>query len=287
MIQDFIRKTVRNGESIKGVVNGGMAILNGRVSERQKPPHVPDQRDLMHEWFHTDEERWLIFFDAGRYDIFDQLVWEYFDGNLKRAWNGGKGYTGDWTKRTLETDFGNRGLWSWVPMSEFGAVDYEPLEWFNYAPDIHAESTVQNRLATLGYTEGDVDSGIRFSPAEVNQSVLNAKDELNGGIVRYLKPHPPFDGLTDLTSESTKTAKTQVALENGELTYEELTEAYIQTYRKAFEAAVELVPELDGPVILTSDHGTCLSCGQLFHGRHLEKHDHLTIVPWFEVDRIT
>lgn len=35
---------------------------------------------------------------------------------------------------------------------------------------------------------------------------------------------------------------------------------------------------------ITHDHGTCLACGQLFHGRRLEMHDHLTTVPWFEVE---
>lgn len=286
MIQDILRKTIRNGESLSSVANEGLAILNGRLSEREKPAHIPDQRDLIHNWFDTDKKRWLIFFDAARYDIFEQLVWDYFDGNLSRSWNGGVGYTGDWAKRNLEYGFGNRGVYTDLPFRELQHVDYDEREWFSHAPDLREGVSVEARLAHLGYMERENAPDITISTNRINQAVLDSKDGLDGGVIRYLKPHPPFNGLRDLTSQSTKTAKTKHALKEGELSIESLTQAYIDTFRDGLEAAVNLVPELDGRVILTSDHGTCLSCGQVFHGRHYEMHDHLTIVPWFEVDRV-
>lgn len=78
-------------------------------------------------------------------------------------------------------------------------------------------------------------------------------------------------------------APLKLALQRG---IEELNQTVnIETYKVGLEAATELVPDLPGRVILTADHGTCLSCGQLFHGRHLDKHDHLTVVPWMEVSQ--
>jgi hypothetical protein len=228
----------------------------------------------------------MFFFDAGRYDMFDQLVWDYFDGNLQRSWNGGVAYTGDWTVRHLTGDFGGRGLFSYVPLRSFEDAKYDGRKHFEIAPDVRQDVSVHERLAELGYRERTTDAELKIGPMHINRVVRQHKDGLNGGVIRYIAPHPPFDGLEEITSENTKTMKTEQALDTGELTYKEFTDAYRQTYRKAFDAGTELIPDLDGSVYITSDHGTCLTCGQLFHGRRLEMHDHLTIVPWFEVDRL-
>lgn len=287
-VTDFIRQERNGGASWSETLQRGFLEVADRLdeSERTAPAHIPIQDDLIADLFDTDEEVWMFFFDAGRYDIFEQLVDDYLEGDLQRCYNGGVAYTGDWTVRHLSRDFGNRALFSWVPLRGFGAADYDGRNWFSEAPDIQADIQIQEQLAALGYAERETDEDIHISPSKVNESVRNHKEDLNGGVVRYLKPHPPFDGLPELTSESTKTAKTRAALEAGELSYEDLTQAYIDTYRIAFEHAVEIIPELEGRVVITADHGTCLSCGQLFHGRRLEMHDHLTIVPWFEVEGV-
>lgn len=285
-VLDFIRQQRQAGASWTGTISKGVVEVGDRLDSghRDRPRHVPAQYELIGDLFDTNETVWLLFFDAGRYDIFDQLVGEYFEGSLQRCYNGGVGYTGDWTVKMLTRDFGNRGLFSWVPLRGFGAAEYDGRRWFEVAPDIQSGLAVEEQLAALGYAERSTDEQIHISPSNVNDSVRRHKDDLNGGVVRYLKPHPPFEGLPELTAESSKTAKTRAALANGELTYEELTQAYIDTYRIAFEHATELVPDLEGRVVITADHGTCLTCGQLFHGRRLEMHDHLTVVPWFEVE---
>jgi len=260
-----------------------IAVKTGAIESRTPPTHLPDQRGLIHELFDTDKQVWLFFFDAGRYDFFDRLVWDYFTGELQRCYNGGIGYTGDWADRNLRYDFGNRGLYSWLPLREHQG-EYDGRNYFDEAPDIVGDKEQEERLAALGYTTSNVERTYEISPQFVNEAVTNST--MNGGIIRYLKPHPPFDGLESLTSESTKTAETQEALANGELSYAELTAAYVDTYKTAFEHAQELIPELDGKIVITSDHGTCLHCGQLFHGRNHAKHDHLTVMPWFRMDGI-
>jgi len=281
-LHDFIHKHA-TGVSLRDAISELDRRLN--ASDRHPPVHLPDQRDLIHDLFDGDGEKWLIFLDAGRYDYFERLVGDYFKGGLRRAYNGGEGYTGDWTVRTLRHEFGDRGLWSWVPMGEMQDVDYYPHRHFALSPDIQGDVTVDSKLAALGYKAGDT-VDVSASTDAVNKSVRDRPDWLQGGVIRYLKPHPPFDGLEELTSGGDKTIKTRTELRQGDLTHDELANAYERTYRTGFEAARELVPELDGDVVLTTDHGTCLHCGQLFHGRHHDKHDHLTTVPWYEVDGV-
>ncbi|WP_152415784.1 hypothetical protein [Halovivax asiaticus] len=256
-------------------------ITNRENGEERRPPvHIPDQRELLSNAL--DEPTWVILLDAGRFDMFDQLVGQYFNGKLRRVWNGGVGYTGDWFARNANGSYPDRGLFSWLPLRDQQG-EYDGRDHFEIAPEIDREMGVGSRLAALGYTDGDIDEGFSEAPGRVNRTVRDRCEQLQGGIIRYIKPHPPFDGLEDLTSESTKTKKTEQALDSDRLTYAELVQAYRETYRTGFEYAKEIVGDLEGNIILTADHGTCLTCDQLYHGRHHDKHDHLTIVPWFEV----
>lgn len=250
--------------------------------ERRAPRHLPDQRGLIQELFYEPEPVWLLVLDAGRYDFFDQLVDEYFEGDLRRCWNGGVGYTGDWFERNLSETYPEYGLYSWLPLREQQGP-YDGRDHFTHVPDIGSIDDVEARLAALGYHDGEIADDCQDEPAAVNRAVRDRPDHVAGGVVRYLKPHPPFDGLESYTSTASKTERTQRALDDGVINDTNLTAAYEITYRTGFEHARELVPNLEGRVVITADHGTCLTCGQLFHGRHHEKHDHLTIVPWFEV----
>lgn len=261
------------------------AVLPGeREQTAERPRHIPDQREYIHRLFDEDDRVWMLFLDAGRYDMFDQLVWDYFDGHLQRTWNGGVGYTGDWAVRNLRHDFQGRGLFAQLPLRHLEGVEYDGREHFEIAPDPDGEVSVADRLAALGYLADD-SAEWEIVPEHVNRIVRRRRDEVSGGVVRYLKPHPPLAGIEDITSGD-KAPRTQAALDDDRLSYQDLTDAYRETYHIGLEAAAELVPDLPGRVVLTADHGTCLTCGQLFHGRQLEKHDHLTVVPWFEVDRV-
>ncbi|ELZ13888.1 hypothetical protein C479_03546 [Halovivax asiaticus JCM 14624] len=242
---------------------------------------------MITDLFETNTEAWLIWFDGGRYDYFEELYDEYFTGELSKAWNGDIGYTGDWAVRHLEQDFSGYGLFSSVTLRSARDVDYDGRDHFDVAPRIETEdnSSMKEKLATLGYLE---QSGELADTGEeaVNEAVLNHKSDISGGVIRYPKPHPPFDGLEHITSGASKTRETREALISGELTEPELHEAYRSTYRTGFELASQIIPKLDGTVIVTADHGECLDCGQLFHDRYHRPHDHLTHVPWFEVESV-
>jgi hypothetical protein len=253
-----------------------------------KKVEVPAQKRLIdkREW------DWILWFDGGRYDTFADMYDQYFEGELQAVWNGDYGYTGDWTEAHLSQNFDELGLFSPVPLRDFGATDYDGRDWFKVAPNYRdlSQDEVHKRLASLGYLEMDEDDEVWKSHTDrVNKGARQYFDEIEGGVIRYVKPHPPFEGLEILTSGSGKINRAKEALEEDEITPEELERAYEETYRLAFEGTLDIVPDLDGKVVITADHGECLyeeGCDQVFHARNLDPHKHLTVVPWFEVEEV-
>ena len=292
-LKRFIRNTARVHKLYgpQTALDLGLRTVRVKTLGRPKPirppkPDLPDQADLVADFLSGDEPAWLLWFDGGRYDWFEELYPEYFEGELSKCWNGGVGYTGDWSVRNLSTSFPGRGLFSNPALRNLDRVNYDGRKYFDVAPEVGAqeESAIRERLATLGYLERQ-ENPVSIDPQGTNTTCLNHSESVTGGVVRYLKPHPPFEGLEDLTSGASKTADTMDAMIDGRLSVGELEAAYEQTYRLAFEAAADLVPELDGDVVITADHGECLDCGQLFHSRNHKRHEHLVNVPWFEVSK--
>lgn len=252
-----------------------------------RPEDLRDQYGLVQDAL-AEDGAWVIWLDGGRHDWFEELYPEYFEGELERVWNGGVGYTGDWSVRNLDGDYPGRGIFSAVLPGDCGAVDYDDLAHFDVAEDVRLPGSpdVRDRLATLGYLEVEGDEVTRINPEATNRKVLEHADELDGGVVRYLKPHPPFNGLEWCTRGAGKVHNTRVALRDGDITWGDLEDAYADTYREALGAAADLAESLDGRVVVTADHGECLRCGQLFHSRTHKPHGHLVNVPWFEVDTV-
>lgn len=262
---------------------GVRRAVNPHVDRRNTTAYQ-DQAVAVNDYLHGGEKRWLFWFDGGRAGWFQSLYPEYLSGEYRNLWNGGLAYSGDWAKRTLGGEYPGKGLFSSMPVRELQRSDYDGRDHFDVAPDIDTENTVNERLAALGYREEISDGHIDISPGHVNQAVREHMDELDGGVIRYLKPHPPLDGLEELTSGGDKITNMWRALVSGDLSRAELLAAYERTYRQAFEAAMELIPDLDGQVAITADHGECLGdCGQLLHGPYHTPHDHLTTVPFLRV----
>lgn len=270
------------------VAQGRRAVrraVNPWVRGRQTGPQ-PDQKPRIVDFLAGDGPRWLIWFDGGRADWFERLHPEYLDGEYRRVWNGGLAYSGHWATEMLDGTYPDLGLFSSLPVRDLKRSDYDGRDHFAVAPDVDTRSGVDERLAALGYISAETDGQIDVSPGHVNDCVRDHLRTIDGGVIRYLKPHPPLDGLEDLTSGGRKITETWRALIRGDLASEELEQAYERTYRQAFEALCELLPALEGEVVVTADHGECLGdCGQLFHGPWHTPHDHLATVPWLRVDR--
>lgn len=288
-LYQFLKKHAKARSRPEAVVSGAAREADRmfNAGDRQRPVHLPDQRELIDQ-FLADTPAWVIVLDAGRFDLFHELVGEYFEGDLRPAWNGGVGYTGDWFDRTLSGEYPDLMCVSWSPVRGFNELEYDARDHFGVVPEVRPDRSAKQKLRDLGYLDApdaDDENPTARSPEEVNQAVRRNLTDAEGGVIRYIKPHPPLTGLEEMTTGRGKEERVRRALDTGELDPYELAAAYIDTYHEGFEAAARLAPALPGRVVLTADHGTCLFCGQLFHGRGHAKHDHLTTVPWFRVDR--
>lgn len=237
---------------------------------------------------HSDDWDWLIWLDGARWDYFVTLMSGYVTGTLTPVWNDDNTYTGDWAEEMLRHDFDNAGLFSSVDLSEFRDAEYDESNWFDVIPEYsdYHDVSVQDRLEALGYREqsGEVEM---VSDQIVNSMVRDHLDEVDKGVIRYVGPHPPYTALEELTAGRGKIGRVEHAIDDGGITQDELTDAYYDEYRQSLKAAADIIPELDGTVVITADHGECLyDCGQVFHARGHEPHNHLTIVPWCEVREV-
>lgn len=289
-LADFARKTLRTGWEYGPLTASRLGTrelrrkLRARSEKPGRPYGVADQSKLLDDLLSGDDEAWVIWLDGGRLDVFDDLVWDHLDGDLRPAWNGDVAYSGDWAERHLERDLEGMGLFSTAALRSLDWSDYDGRDHFDVAPEIDTGATAEEKLAALGYIER-MGSEDPTNPEKCNREAFSHECP-RGGVIRYLRPHPPLVGLEDITTGRQKTRDTWHALWTDELTTDELWEAYIETYKVGLEAAARAVDELDGRVVLTADHGECLGdCGQLWHGRRHSMHDHLRIVPWFEVER--
>lgn len=289
-LRQFARKQGRIAIDYGPLTAGRFALkeIRRKVGPKEitsAPDGCLSQNTLLDQALAGESNVWIFWFDGGRVDYFKELYPEYLSGELQACWNGGIGYSGDWADRHLRRDMNGKGLFSVAPVRSLSGTDYDGREYFDVAPEIDTGDSVQERLAALGYREKKADHVVNISPGHCNRSVREHLSYLDGGIIRYLKPHPPFEGMEDMSSGSQKTRNTWYALWSGETSHREIEQAYIETYRQAFEAACEIIPELDGQIIITADHGECLGdCGQLYHGRGHDTHEHLCKVPWFTVD---
>lgn len=250
----------------------------------------------LHQFFAGDGPRFLLWMDGMRHDVFEELHGDYVRGHLRLCWNGGFSYSGDWADRFLRRDFDRTmGFFSPVPLWGFDHADYDERDYFDVvpAPDAYDSATVADRLDALGYVAGaetDTDrESWRQDPWRTNAVVRDHLDEIDGGIIRYVAPHPPLVGLGELTSGRGKIDAVREALDSGALSTTELREAYRETARLALDAATDLIPDLPvdslAEVIITADHGEALDedcCApQVFHARGHTKCGCITEVPWF------
>ena len=121
-------------------------------------------------------------------------------------------------------------------------------------------------------------------------------------IIHFMQPHIPYLGSTardirnrvNLTGYGYYTTKKQkdnrgktwwAALEDGEITEEEIIQAYSETLDIVISEAKELIETLGGKSIVTADHGEMLGERGLIQKRYAHPHDiyndQLRIVPWF------
>jgi len=234
-----------------------------------------DQGELINEFLNGEGERTLILLDACRYDYFEKLYPDYLEGELIKAHNRDISWTYSWFSKFCR-DMKDVTLFTAAPV---GVHKWKEKEEGDYDPEEHFKEIPNWSEYDWDFEEGTA------TPQKINEVVR--RKPARKKMVRYLKPHPPFVGtpLEDITKGSGKIQKTQKMMNQGRLTFGELRRAYEKNVRIAFEGVVDLIPNLDGDVVITSDHGTALGeSGFFFHARSYPEMECLNHVPWFEVE---
>jgi len=221
------------------------------------------------------ETNWdnLIIMDACRYDYFEEICPEYLEGDLKKCWNRGFSWTYSWFDEMFDEMY-DAVLYSAAP---FAIREKWSERGWTYTD--HFKDVVGHQDIGFDFDEGT------SPPKKVNE--VARQHNWNGRrVIRYLQPHPPLPGL-DFTRGEGKIQRTERKLIEGEITEQDLRDAYEKNVRIAFEGAVDLIPDLDGNVVITSDHGTALNENSyLFHAQSYPEMPCLNHVPWLGVESI-
>ena len=237
---------------------------------------MKDQKELIHgkPW------KYLIVLDACRYDIFSTLVWEFLDGDLSEAWSPGS-CTIEWLEATWTGKYdivyvsANPFVNSKVPVKGFFGRKHflRVIDVWDFGWD--------EKLATV-------------PPKNVSESVPRV--EKHRVVVHYIQPHfPPafenpymsvyvLDGRKpSLDTPLMRDKRLSDLVKEGVLSLDEYKKLYIENLRTVLKEVAELVPELDGKVVITSDHGEFLGESGMFLHPPGINHPILRKVPWFKV----
>jgi len=228
---------------------------------------LPDQKELI------EERNWknLIIMDACRYDYFEELYPEFLEGDLLKAYNRGISWTFDWFQEMFDGKH-DAVLYSAAP---FAIREKWAKRGWTYTDHF---------VDVVGHQDIDFDHEKGTSPPKKINEAVRRHDWNGRRVIRYLVPHPPLPNL-EFTKGSGKIQRTEEKLVKREITEGDLREAYEKNVRVAFEGAVDLIPDLDGDVVITSDHGTALGeSSYLFHAQSYPEMPCLNEVPWFEVE---
>jgi len=130
---------------------------------------------------------WVLLCDGGRADIFEPLCPDHLpeETAVSRAYNGGVGYTADWMAEMFPDSYEGLFVHGGQPIHSMQGGDWDEREHFGTVPH---------------YTDFEWDQQRNTCPpAEVNRVVRSHLSDHDGGVVRYLQPHPPFRQLPERT----------------------------------------------------------------------------------------
>jgi hypothetical protein len=269
---------------------------------------------------------YLFVLDAARYDAFEAVYADYFDGTLEKR-DSEASATPEWVNEHFDDHYdvtyfsANPFINSLpYPLKKTGMVSYETT------PSEHVSRIVDIWDDAWDDTLGTV------KPEDVNSTFEASDTPETKAIVHYMQPHAPFlghgkgrinksiqggfsrlkqtgtidrlgsvlddraPGIIERLEDSEVVMKLAMLsnLDLGSLSAvlrggarETLLEYHEDNLRRALDPLTRLASQLDGRIVVTSDHGEAFG-EQGVWGHHVETHiPVLTAVPWLEVDRVT
>ncbi len=251
----------------------------------------------------------MIVLDACRYDVFSEIVEDYIDGHLRPVISPAS-VTIDWLKRTFlggkwrdtvyvsaAPHINKRGL---LRDFDAGSVFLDVIEVWDWGWDEEFDMVPPSK----------VNLGVRIAMARMKLRGLGFPKDYKL-IIHYEQPHAPyiaFKGFTAKVSKHEELSKNLASLAirksnpfTGKFSMEDITlgmlkdylrseekirrvlyHAYKENLRWVLKYVAELVPNLEGRIIITSDHGELFGEYGLYYHMDLPLQQ-LRIVPWFTV----
>lgn len=234
----------------------------------------------------------LIILDALRYDYFEEQ--NHLDGNLSKIVS--------------------RGAHSWEFMEgNFVGKEFHDTVYVTANP--HTPKLSDDVFYTIENLLDRWDSPGTVLPEEVVAGALEVHEKYPDKrlVIHFMQPHAPHLGPTaeryreecdvrgwnagyftdevDVSEESgMEGMRWDNAAESGEISREQVRNAYSETLDIVLDYVEDLVEEIDGKSVITGDHGQMLG-ERLFPGTSpIYGHPHdiytseLCVVPWFEMD---
>jgi hypothetical protein len=219
----------------------------------------------------------LIILDAYRYDYFKK--YSRFEGNLRQEFS-----RGNRSGEFLRQNFSDEQLHDTVYITA----------------NPHATVLDEDTFYTIEFLLDRWDSEVGVVlPDDVTDAAINAEKKYPNKrlIVHYMQPHDPHLGetaktyreRTDLSTEATHSSFPETRFPRlfteGEISKEELEKAYVETIRIVEDSVEDLLSELTGKTIISSDHGENLGeerFGQIYLEHSIDTKE-CRFVPWLEL----
>ena len=250
----------------------------------------------------------LIILDACRYDIFENIIWDYLDGKLIPV-KSPASVTIDWLKEIWSDKKWNDIVYvSASPMvnkrgliREFNARKYfhDIIEAWDHGWD--------KRLSTVPPSSVNIAAKLAITKYRLRGKKLGRDYRM---VIHYVQPHAPYIKFRKIIELITKTSLandiTDVVLRReGKLAgkfaidyvilailkeklrstdkvNKALRKAYIENLRWVLHHVSRLITSLDAKVVITADHGELLGEYGLYFHMTLPL-PYLRLVPWFIV----
>jgi hypothetical protein len=226
------------------------------------------------------EQDWdtLIILDACRYDLFTDMA--DIDGELQKVISAGSHTSEFLTKNFTEP--------------------YPDTVYLSATPQIerHDKAHLFHETQHLWKDWWDDDLNT-VPPEETAVAALEANSEYPDKrlVVHFIQPHYPFIGSSELDVDHKSVSRDGAGpdaseedgsvwdlFQEGEIDAETVWSAYRKNLELALPHVEQLVDELDGKTVITSDHGNMFGeFGVYGHPPRLY-HEDLVAVPWLEIE---
>lgn len=285
----FIRKTLTIPLSLRArlykVKSGAILKLLRKVFNGKYPNITLQTKLINHGRF-----SYLIVSDACRYDYFEEFIYGFLDGVLYPVLSPAN-ETASWLRRT------------WYRRK------YSEIIYFSANPFVNSRKCYRgfcgykkfSKVVDLWKIAWD-EKLLTIPPWNVNKYVriwlkLNRRYmRTHRFVIHYLQPHYPYIPLNPSITRKAYTLAKELDTSSEEAfllmlcsyirdknrMWDLIRRLYRENLKIALKYIADLVPELEGPVIITSDHGELLGEYQLFDHPNVAL-PVIRIVPWFIV----